>query len=59
MDGISFLLSIGRPCWPKLQIQYNFFRLVVGPFALMIVLRDMDVWLANIAEKLGVGKNNG
>ncbi len=51
MDGISFLLSIGRPCWPKLQWADNFVRFVIGPFAFMVILRDMDVWFGVMSEQ--------
>jgi hypothetical protein len=51
MDGISIVASIGRPVWPKVQIGSCFLRVVFGPFGLLIVLRDMDLWLGNLSNK--------
>jgi len=54
MNGISFMLMIGKPVWkPVLDRESTHIRLVLGPFAFWIVFQDMDVWFGERAEKTG------
>ena len=43
MYGLSFVFVIGKPCGlGTVELSWPLFRLVLGPFALWIVARDLD-----------------
>lgn len=52
MSGFTFLFVIGKPCWPRLEITKGFFRLVIGPFGLWLMLYDLDLVFGRVIHRL-------
>lgn len=50
MNGISFLLVIGRPLWFKFEWAKSHVRLVVGPFSFWIIFSDLEVFFAYVRQ---------
>jgi hypothetical protein len=42
VSGLSVLFVIGKPTTYAFELTWTIFRVVLGPFALWIVARDLD-----------------
>jgi hypothetical protein len=45
---MSFIFVVGRPAWPRIEANQDFFRVVFGPFAFWIMFHDFE----NVLSKL-------
>lgn len=43
VDGVSLVVCVGKFAWPQFQMNMYFSRLVIGPIAIWLILRDFDV----------------
>jgi hypothetical protein len=54
MNGISFLISIGKFAYPSLSFNSKVIRICLGPISFVIFFLDLERWLAEEAKKHGV-----
>lgn len=45
MSGVSFIVCVGRPAWPRVEACENFLRIVLGPIAFWLLFHDFEILL--------------
>jgi hypothetical protein len=50
MNGISFLVCIGAPAWPRIEVVHPLYRLVLGPISFWIIANDFEKLALEVIE---------